>query len=134
MVGGVQCLVFSLNWFINIGKGNPDRRADPRSLLALSRMCTRQTCCRIFLKGWGSGPLGAARPFHFFSRLGLFWRFGTFGFWASRRRSRAPPLKPPGSSNRKPPYFYRQFFFQKKFGANFFLAILTNNGRGGRRA
>ena len=44
MVGGVQCLAFSLNWFVNIGKENPDRRADPRSLLALSRMCTRQTC------------------------------------------------------------------------------------------
>ena len=68
--------------------------------------------------------------FIFFSRLGLFWRFGTLGFWASRttddgrRRNRAPPLKPPGSSNRKSPNFYRQFFFQKKIWRQIFLAIL----------
>ena len=73
--------------------------------------------------GWGSGPLGAAtrcprrrRPFHFFSRLGLFWRFGTFGFWASRRttdgRTDETGLTPdPPSSNGKSPKFYRQIFF-----------------------
>ena len=71
--------------------------------------------------------------FIFFSRLGLFWRFRTFGFWASRRRrrrNRAPPLKPPGSSNRKSPNFWRQiFFFKKNFGAKIFLAILKKSIR-----
>ena len=33
-------IVFGLNWFMNLIKLNPDRRADPRRLLALSRMST----------------------------------------------------------------------------------------------
>ena len=82
---------------------------------------------------WGSyGPLSAAdtKPppssaVSFFSRLGLFWRFGTFGFCRTRRRTdgRTKPGSP------QTPFFERKiakflspnFFFKKKFGAkNFF--------------
>ena len=74
--------------------------------------------------GWGSGPLGAAtrcprrrRPFHFFSRLGLFWRFGTSGFWASRTddddETGLPPLNP----------LVLRTENRQNFIANFFWAI-----------
>ena len=33
-------IIFGLNWFMNLIKLSPDRRADPRRLLALSRMTT----------------------------------------------------------------------------------------------
>ena len=33
-------IIIGLNWFMNLIKLNPDRRADPRRLLALSRMST----------------------------------------------------------------------------------------------
>ena len=79
--------------------------------------------------GWGSGPLGAAtrcprrrRPFHFFSRLGLFWRFGRLGFCRTRRRRTKPgyPQTPLlRTENRQ--IFIANFFFQKKIWRQNFL-------------
>ena len=71
--------------------------------------------------GWGSGPLGAAtrcprrrRPFHFFSRLGLFWRFGKLALWASGRTTTNEIGLPPNpySKNRKSTKFYRHFIWR----------------------
>ena len=71
--------------------------------------------------GWGSGPLGAAtrsprrrRPFHFFSRLGLFWRFGRLGFLGHGRRRRTDETGlPPDPLLRTE---NRQFFIANFFG------------------
>ena len=71
-------------------------------------------------RGWGSGPLGAAtrcprrrRPFNFFSRLGLFWRFGRFGFCRTGRRRTTKPGSPqtpiPRTENRQ--NFIAKIFF-----------------------
>ena len=61
----------------------------------------------------------------FFSRLGLFWRFGTFGFCRTRRRTDGrtdetglPPDPLLRTENRQ--IFIANFFFKKHFGANFF--------------
>ena len=86
--------------------------------------------------GWGSGPLGAAtrcprrrRPFHFFSRLGLFWRFETLGFWGhddddDDDETGLPPLNPWFFEQKIAKFLSPNFFFKKKIGAKFFLAIL----------
>ena len=58
--------------------------------------------------------------FIFFSRLGLFWRFRAFGFWASRRRTTddddetgLPPLNPLVLRTENRQIFIAKFFFQK---------------------
>ena len=91
---------------------------------------------------WGSGPLGAAtrcprrrRPFHFFSRLGLFWRFGTFGFWASRRttddddETGLPPLNPLVLRTENRQIFIAKFFFQKKIWRQIFFGDFKKQNR-----
>ena len=76
---------------------------------------------------WGSGPLGAAtrcprrrRPFHFFSRLGLFWRFGRLGFWGHGRTDDDGRTKP-GS----PQTPFQEQKIAKILSPKIFLAILN---------
>ena len=65
-----------------------------------------------------------------FSRLGLFWRFGTFGFWGhdddddDDDETGLPPLNPLVLRTENRQIFAPNFFFKKNFGAKIFLAIL----------
>ena len=60
--------------------------------------------------------------FIFFSRLGLFWRFGTFGFWGHGRtdddddddETGLPPLNPLVLRTENRQIFIANFFFKKK--------------------